>query len=118
MNVVFLQGSLSSPPVRRELSSGSALVSYEVTVRPDEGPVESVPVAWFDPPEGAEAYTEGAEVVVTGRVRRRFFRANGATATRTEVVADAVVLATNKRKVRPLVRKAVERVEATAPASS
>jgi hypothetical protein len=30
-------------------------------------------------------------VVITGRVRRRFFRAGAATPSRTEVVADAVV---------------------------
>ena len=49
MNVVFLQGRLSSDPVIRELSSGSRLLSLEVTTSTDDG-TANVPVAWFDPP--------------------------------------------------------------------
>ena len=49
MNVVFLQGRLSSDPVLRELSSGSRLLSLEVTTSTDVG-TANVPVAWFDPP--------------------------------------------------------------------
>ena len=111
MNVVFLQGSLSSPPVRRLLPSGSTLVAYEVTVARDDGPNESVPVTWLDPPAGADGFSAGSEVVVTGRVRRRFFRAGGATASRTEVVADTVVSATNRRRARGAVGKAWSGVE-------
>ena len=93
-NLVVLRGVLSRDPEVRELPSGDALVAYDVTVRPEapagEAPrAESVPVAWFDPPAAATAMAAGDEVVVVGRVRRRFFRAGGATASRTEVVADA-----------------------------
>ncbi len=111
MNVVFLRGSLSSPPVRRELPSGDSLVAYEVTVRPPAGPAESVPVAWFGAPASAEGFTTGAEVLVTGRVRRRFFRAGGTTASRTEVLAETVVLASQKRRASRAVQRAVDRVE-------
>ena len=43
--------------------------------------------------------TTGADVVVIGSVRRRFFNAGGATQSRTEVVADKVVPARRRRDV-------------------
>jgi len=98
MNVVILRGTLSSDPVERVLPSGTSLVQYEVTTRVAEGPAASVPVAWFDPPAAASSFAAGAEVVVTGQVRRRFFRAGGSTASRTEVVAHSVVPAGQKKK--------------------
>lgn len=92
MNVVVLRGALSRPPEARALRSGDVLVSYEVTVAgPDGGPAESVPVVWFAPPAGAADLDADAEVVVVGRVRRRFFRAGGSTQSRTEVVAGKVI---------------------------
>ena len=50
MNVVVLQGTLSSEPSLRTLGSGSQLVQLEVTTRGEDG-TSSVPVAWFDPPQ-------------------------------------------------------------------
>jgi len=97
-NVAVLRGALSSPPRARELPSGAALTLLEVTTRVAEGPAASVPVAWFDPPAAASSFAAGAEVVVTGQVRRRFFRAGGSTASRTEVVAHSVVPAGQKKK--------------------
>jgi single-strand DNA-binding protein len=104
-NLVVVRGVLSRDPEARQLPSGDALVAYDVTVRPDptngEAPrAESVPVAWFDPPAAATAMAAGDDVVVVGRVRRRFFRAGGATASRTEVVATRVVPARAPAKVR------------------
>ncbi|HVM54383.1 MAG TPA: single-stranded DNA-binding protein [Acidimicrobiales bacterium] len=92
MNVVVLRGAVSRPPEIRELRSGQEVLSYNVTVPGREGgPAESVPVVWFDPPAGAGDLAPASEVVVLGRVRRRFFRANGVTQSRTEVVADRVI---------------------------
>lgn len=90
MNVVILRGTLSRPPTSRTLPSGDELVTLEVTTRPPEGRAESVPVCWPGAPARVLRLAEGEAVVVTGRVRRRFFRAGGATASRTEVVAEAV----------------------------
>jgi single-strand DNA-binding protein len=99
MNIVVLRGSLSRPAERRELQSGSVLVSYEVTVRrTDDERADTVPVVWFDPPASAGDLDIGEEVVVTGRVRRRFFRAGGYTQSRTEVVADVVVPARRRKR--------------------
>ena len=72
MNVVVLQGTLSSDPVSRVLASGSVLVSLELTTVVD-GCSVSVPVAWFDPPLET-AWAAGQSLLVTGTVRRRFFR--------------------------------------------
>ncbi len=94
MNLVVLRGSLSRPPDVRDLRSGDVLVTYEVTVPARDGvPAASVPVVWFAPPPAALDLDAGTEVVVLGEVRRRFFRANGATQSRTEVVAERVLRA-------------------------
>ena len=104
-NLVVLRGVLSRDPEPRQLPSGDAVVAYDVTVRPESasgepGRAESVPVAWFSPPAAAAGLSAGDDVVVVGRVRRRFFRAGGATASRTEVVATRVVRARSAARVR------------------
>jgi single-strand DNA-binding protein len=110
MNVVVLQGVLSRPAEWRELPSGDTLVAYEVTTRDAEGRARTVPVAWPSGPARA-LLDQGTEVVVTGMVQRRYFRAGGSTQSRTEVVASAVVAATDRRRVRRLVdaaRRAID----------
>lgn len=112
-NVVVLRGVLSREPEVRALPSGSTLVAYELTVRsdgPDAARAESVPVCWFDPPAAATGFAGGADVVVVGRVRRRFFRAGGATASRTEVVADRVLPARSAARCRDAVTRALEQL--------
>lgn len=110
MNVVVLRGMLSRPAERRELPSGLHVVAYEVTTRSAEGLAITVPVAWPGAPGGAEQ-DQGTEVVVTGRVQRRYFRAGGATQSRTEVVADAVVPASARRRAQQAIERALRRVE-------
>jgi single-strand DNA-binding protein len=90
MNVVALAGKLSRPAAERVLQSGDRLVNLEVTV-PGPAGHETVPVVWMDPPASALTLDVEQEVVVVGRVRRRFFRTVNGTASRTEVVADTVV---------------------------
>lgn len=91
MNVVILRGRLSRSPERRALPSGDIVVTYEVTVARQGQRAETVPVAWLEAPASAAELTAGEEVVVVGRVRRRFFRSGGATQSRTEVAAERVV---------------------------
>jgi single-strand DNA-binding protein len=88
LDLAVVVGSLSSDPVATTLPSGSTLIRYEVTVR-DVAPADTVPVSWFDPSR-PPALAGGDRVVVVGRVRRRFFRAGGATRSATEVVASSV----------------------------
>ena len=104
MNVVVLRGTLSRPSERRLLPSGSTVVAFEVTTRDGDGRAATVPVAWTDPPGDCD-FDTGEAVVVTGRVQRRYFRAGGATQSRTEVVADAVVAASAKRRARALLER-------------
>ena len=88
LDLAVVVGTLSRDPGVQDLPSGSRLVRYEVTVR-DRTPADSVPVSWFDPSRPPKL-AAGDRVVVVGRVRRRFFRAGGATRSATEVVASAV----------------------------
>lgn len=88
LDLAVVVGTLSSDPVHQDLPSGSRLVRYEVTVR-DRAPADTVPVTWFDPSRPPKL-AQGDRVVVVGRVRRRFFRAGGATRSATEVVATSV----------------------------
>lgn len=88
LDLAVIVGTLSSDPVEQTLPSGSVLLRYEVTVR-DRSPADTVPVCWVDarrPP----SFAAGDRVVVVGRVRRRFFRAGGATRSATEVLAASV----------------------------
>ena len=104
MNVVVVKGVLSRVPEARELPSGDVVVNYELTVRRPDGLAEGVPVVWYD--AGPVDLGTGAEVIVVGRVRRRFFRTGGATQSRTEVVADQVISLANRRRVKAAVGRA------------
>jgi single-strand DNA-binding protein len=108
MNLVVLRGVLARPASEVELPSGSRLLSLEVTVRRAEAPTETVPVSWADPPAWASVLDTGTEVVILGRVRRRFFRAGGVTQSRTEVVAARMVRSSARSKVAALLREAAE----------
>lgn len=113
MNVVVVSGMLSSAPVLRVLKSGEELLSCEVTVRSSDRPTETVPVVWPSPPAAAAgALAAGLEVVVTGRVRRRFFRSGGATSSRTEVVADAVVPSRRRKRANDAIGMAAGNIVA------
>ncbi len=110
MNIVVLEGVLSSTPVTRQLASGSVVISLELTTDID-GVTASVPVAWFDPPSSVE-WDAGQQLVVAGAVRRRFFRSGGLTQSRTEVVATEVVEASKRRQVQRVVRKVADKLGA------
>jgi single-strand DNA-binding protein len=112
MNVALVRGTLSRAPEVRELPSGDEVASLEVTVAPHEaqGRAESVPVSVADPPAWLVALEPGAEVAVLGRVRRRFFRVGQRTESRTEVVAERVVPAGQRRRVESLLNAAEMRL--------
>lgn len=98
-NLVVLRGSLVKEATARELPSGSVVIQFDVTTRDGAG-TQSVPVSWVDPPPTGVPAGAGDEIVVVGSVRRRFFRAGGVTQSRTEVVAERVVPAGCRRRVR------------------
>ena len=104
-NIAVLRGTVSSEPRRRELTSGAIVTQVEVTTRGST--TSSVPVAVFDREVTVVA---GDDVLVVGRVHRRFFRAGGVTQSRTEVVADRLVPARHRRRVERAVAAAVEQL--------
>jgi single-strand DNA-binding protein len=108
MNVVALAGRLSRPAEEKVMQSGDRLVALEVTVPREGERAESVPVVWFGAPASAASLDVEQEVVVVGRVRRRFFRTGAVTQSRTEVVADAVVPAGQRKRVQAALRRAHE----------
>jgi single-strand DNA-binding protein len=110
-NVVVLQGRLTRPAELRSLPSGDQLVALEISMSREGERTETAPVVWPDAPAAAVPLDVDEEVVVVGRVRRRFFRSGGVTQSRTEVVADMVVPAAQARRVRAAVAKAVRRLE-------
>jgi hypothetical protein len=110
LNLCLLRGECSAEPELRVLASGTRLAVLSVRVRSADAPATSVPVAMWDPSARVEALEAGAEVVVLGRVVRRFFRtAAGGPGSRVEVQAELVVPAGDRRKLAQALRRA-ERV--------
>lgn len=105
-NIAVLVGRLARPAEPRDLPSGDRLVLYEVTIPRETGRAETVPVVWIGAPASAEDYDLDEKVVVVGRVRRRFFTSGGATQSKTEVVADAVVPTRQAKRARAALDKA------------
>lgn len=110
LNLAVVCGDLSSEPMRRVLRSGSELISLEVTIRREDGPTETVPVAWFDAPSWADGLAAGDGVVVVGRVRRRFFRVGASTQTRTEVLATRVARTSQHGRVAKVLAEAADQL--------
>lgn len=110
-NIVVLRGRLTRPAALRSLPSGDQLVALEVSIRRVGERAETAPVVWPDAPATATALDVDEEVVVIGRVRRRFFRAGGATQSRTEVVAELVVPASSTRKVKAALARVLARLD-------
>jgi single-strand DNA-binding protein len=100
LNMVIAIGKLAKPLQLRSLPSGISLASFDVVVpRPDQS-ADSIPVALFEAPDGVSNWETGQELLVIGRVRRRFFRIGGSTQSRTEVVAQVVVPLAQTDRVR------------------
>jgi hypothetical protein len=67
---------------------------------------DSVGLSWFDAPEWVGGLEAGAELVVVGRVRRRFFHSGTGLQSRTEVVVDRAVPARHTARSAALLRRA------------
>ena len=97
-NEVLLVGRVSGVPEARELPSGDCLVSFRLVVdrpagarRPPDGvratTVDTLDCTAWTPGlrRSAQGLAAGDVVEVTGALRRRFWRAAGGAASRTEV---------------------------------
>jgi len=117
VNIVVLWGRVSRKPEERILPSGDRLAVLDLTVPGEGGPDRparsaSVPLAWFDAPAWALELGAGAELVVAGQVRRRFFRGGAGLQSRTEVLVDAAAPARRPARVAEILRRAARRVDA------
>jgi single-strand DNA-binding protein len=106
LNVADVRGLVSSDPRTRVLPSGDTVTNVEVTTRVGDENV-SVPVVVSGVTVSA---TRGDEVVVSGHIARRFFRAGGVTQSRTELVADQLVKATRTKTVDKTLTRAAARI--------
>jgi single-strand DNA-binding protein len=110
VNLVVVRGTVSSPPDVRVLPSDAVLAQLQISTRL-ESETLSMPVAVWSPASWVESLEPGDDVVVVGRVRRRFFRAAGTAASRVEVEADVVARARDRRRVQAARRRAGEVLE-------
>lgn len=108
-NVVALRGVLSRPPSVRALRDGRELLELDVTVRSESG-AETVNVSWEGAAPSGVTWGAGEELVVVGRVRRRFYRSGPATRSQTEVVASLVVPARQAKRAGNALAAAAERI--------
>jgi len=117
-NVVVLRGRVNRPPVERMLTSGDRLAAIDVTVpggvagaTTGQGPrSQSVPLAWFGAPAWVADLAPGTEILVSGRVRRRFFRSGGSTQSRTEVVVEQAAQLRHVAKCVALLRRVAQEI--------
>jgi single-stranded DNA-binding protein len=115
LNVVVAVGRLARPAELRVLPSGDRVVSIELTVPREKSRAESVPVSWFEAPASATELGVDQQVLVVGRVRRRFFKSATGTQSRTEIVANTVVPTRQAKRTRAALERAVDQLEAVIP---
>jgi single-strand DNA-binding protein len=95
VNSVCLEGRVCSAPVDKELPSGAVITTFRLSMARQPSPMTTgskQTTDWVDcvawgarPRRSVRAWTVGDWVVVDGALRRRFYRAEGAAATRVEV---------------------------------
>jgi single-strand DNA-binding protein len=94
------------------------VVNLDVRVEAGDGPADSVPAVWSDPPAWAATLDAGVGLVIVGRIRRRFFRAGGTTQSRTEVVVERATRAALRRQATATLAGAATTLEAAAAESA
>lgn len=109
VNLAVLCGTLSKAPEPRLLADGRTVWELDLTVRLEGRSAATVPVSWVAPSAGFEPgrWSPGEEVVVVGSVRRRFYRAGGATVSRTDVLADGVIPSRHRKRAAALLADAL-----------
>ena len=113
VNLVVVCGECSAPPELRELESGRRLAALSIRARGTDGRATSVPVTVWEPAAWIEDLAAGAEVIVVGAVRRRFFRtATGSSAARVDVEAAFVGKAGQARQREGALRRAEAALQA------
>lgn len=109
-NLAFVAGEMVTDPERRTLPGGTELISFSLTVRRDGHATTSVPIVWYDPPKRVDRWKPGAQIAAVGPVVRRFYRAGGVTASRTEVNVERAELVSSSSRVHKLLAGYVDQV--------
>jgi single-stranded DNA-binding protein len=115
VNLAVLRGPCSGPAELRVLESGTRLATLAVRCPAGAAADEratSVPVTVWDPPAWVETLEAGDEIVVVGRMRRRFYQRPGGVGSRVDVEAELVGRARDRRRIDAALRKADEALEA------
>ena len=110
VNLVVVRGAC-----RARRGAGAAVGSHARRA-PGHHPPSSEPLSRSrsscgTPPRGSTDLDVGDEIVVVGRVRRRFFRAGRATGSRVEIEAEPSSPARDRRRVQAVLRRAVDALE-------
>ncbi len=92
MNVAVVAGNVAGEVhVQVQDDGATAIVSFDLRVEAKGGP-SAVPVSWIGPTGRAPDLEKGATVTAIGSVRKRFYRRGGATVSRTDLLADRVIV--------------------------
>ena len=106
VNIAVLRGAISVPPEVRALKSGRKIATLAVRTKAGDGHNTSVPVTVWDTPAWLETLEADDDVLVVGRVRRRFLRtAAGTSGARTDVEAESLAPARDRRRLAALLRR-------------
>ena len=107
-NVVVVIGRLRRAPEQRVLPDGTAILELEVVSAAD-GVSATIPVTWVT--TSVPSWGDGQSVAVLGAVRRRFYRAGGATVSRTDVLASMVLSGHQAGRITAALSRAAAAVE-------
>jgi single-strand DNA-binding protein len=106
INVCVLRGPVSAPPEVRRLESGTVVASFSIRTAGANGKGISVPVTVWDPATWVETLSAGDNLIVVGRVRRRFFQTGtGTPGARTDVEVETVARASERKRLAAIVRR-------------
>jgi len=111
-NHALIVGELVTEPEWRKLRGGADLFSFALTVRREDAATTSVPLVWYDPPQRVRRWKVGACIVASGSVVRRFYRAGGVTASRTEVTVERAERRDQTAKSRRVIDRSIDELGA------
>jgi single-strand DNA-binding protein len=115
VNLGVLCGPCSTVPELRVLESGTRLASLAVRCPAGaraEDRATSVPITVWDPPAWLDTLEAGEEIVVVGRLRRRFYQRPGGVRSRVDVEAEYIARARDRRRIDTALRRALAALEA------
>ena len=106
-NCVLLLGTVRGEPGWYDRDQGPACC-FELEIEAGSEVVGArVPVAWIDPPRKASIVRVGARLAVAGQLHQRFFRAEGRTLARIEVMTTQVASARSRARAVAMLDGAV-----------